>query len=154
MAGGRPHPANIPPPAPAAKTRQTCAAKERFFLNYRTCGYTFPFTDAAGWVRFIDWMALNGINRPLLQAGQEAVWYRAWKSYGLDDAKIRGYFPGPAHLPWHHMSNLDGWGGPLPMSSVRIPRSSRPGRFWPRSVDPSSGQSLRPRFRPHDEADV
>lgn len=107
-----------PLPQPAAKIRHTCAAKERFFLNYCTFGYTFPFTDAAGWVRFIDWMALNGINRPLLQTGQEAVWYRVWKSYGLDDAKIRAYFPGPAHLPWHRMSNLDGWGGPLPMSYI------------------------------------
>ena len=103
-------------PLPAAKTRRTCAAQERFFLNYCTFGYTFPFTDWNGWQRFIDWMALNGINRPLLQCGQEAVWYRVWKSYGLTDPQIRGYFSGPAHLPWHRMANLDTWAGPLPTS--------------------------------------
>jgi len=113
-------PINLPGPLPnpEKKVRHVCLAKERFFLNYCTFGYTFPFTDAAGWLRFVDWMALNGINRPLLQAGQEAVWYRVWKSYGLDEARIRAYFPGPAHLPWHRMSNLDGLSGPLPMSYI------------------------------------
>ena len=33
---------------------------------------------------------------------------------GLTDEEIRGYFTGPAHLPWHRMCNLDGWQSPLP----------------------------------------
>jgi alpha-N-acetylglucosaminidase len=107
-----------PLPIPTEKVRNVCVAPERFFLNYCTFGYTFPFTDFAGWQRFIDWMAMNGINRPLLQCGQDAVWYRVWKSYGLSDQQIRGYFTGPAHLPWHHMANIDKWGGPLPMSYI------------------------------------
>ena len=104
--------------APRARVRRECLARERFFLNYCTFGYTFPFTGWAGWERFVDWMAMNGINRPLLQTGQEAAWYEVWKSYGLSDAQIRGYFSGPAHLGWHRMANLDGWGGPLPMSYI------------------------------------
>ena len=28
--------------------------------------------------------------------------------------KYGTYFTGPAHLPWHRMSNLDYWQGPLP----------------------------------------
>lgn len=107
-----------PLPLPAAKVRRVCAAKERFFLNYCTYGYTMPWWDWTQWERFVDWMALNGINRPLLQAGQEAAWLRVWQSYGMTEEAVRSYFSGPAHLPWHRMANLDRWGGPLPRSYI------------------------------------
>ncbi|WP_158277379.1 alpha-N-acetylglucosaminidase [Opitutus sp. ER46] len=107
-----------PLPAPAAKVRGTCGAAERFFLNYCTFGYTTPWWGWNEWQRFIDWMAMNGINRPLLQCGQEAVWLRVWQSYGLGEDEIRAFFSGPAHLPWHRMANLDRWGGPLPRSYI------------------------------------
>lgn len=87
---------------------------QRFFLNYCTFGYTMPWWKWADWERFIDWMALNGINMPLAITGQEAVWYNVWKEMGMTDDEIRSYFTGPAHLPWHRMCNIDGWQGPLP----------------------------------------
>jgi alpha-N-acetylglucosaminidase len=105
-------------PVPRDPIRRVCTARERFFLNYCTYGYTFPFTSFEGWQRFLDWMAMNGVNRPLMQSGQEAVWLEVWKSYGLDDAEIRGYFTGPAHLPWHRMANIDHLAGPLPASYI------------------------------------
>jgi alpha-N-acetylglucosaminidase len=105
-------------PVPPTKIRHVCLAHDRFFLNYCTYGYTFPFTDFTGWQRFIDWMAMNGVNRPLAQCGLEATWYRVWKSYGLTDEQIRTYFVGPAHLSWQRMTNIDKWGGPLPMSYI------------------------------------
>ena len=105
-------------PTPAAKVRRTCVAAERFFLNYCTYGYTTPWWDWAQWERFLDWMAMNGINRPLLQAGQEAAWLAVWQSYGMTEEAVRSYFSGPAHLPWHRMANLDRWGGPLPRSYI------------------------------------
>ncbi len=91
---------------------------DRFFLNYCTFGYTMPWWKWADWERFIDWMALNGINMPLAITGQEAVWYNVWKSMGMTDTEIRSYFTGPAHLPWHRMCNIDGWQGPLPMEWI------------------------------------
>src|SRR5664280_2674831 len=60
--------------------------------------------------------ALNGINMPLAITGQEAIWYKVWKKFGLTDLQIRSYFTGPAFLPWHRMSNIDHWDGPLPQS--------------------------------------
>ncbi len=86
----------------------------RFFLNYCTTGYTMPWWSWADWERFIDWMALNGVNLPLATTGQEAIWFNVWKKLGLTDSEILGYFTGPAHLPWHRMCNLDGWQSPLP----------------------------------------
>ena len=107
-----------PLPSPVTKVRRECLARERFFLNYCTYGYSLPYFRWAEWQRLLDWMAMNGINRPLLQAGQEAVWLRVWQAYGMSADAVRGYFSAPAHLPWHRMANLDRWGGPLPLSYI------------------------------------
>lgn len=98
--------------------RKEARVEKRFFLNYCTFGYSMPWWQWEDWERFIDWMALNGINMPLAITGQEAVWQKVWHQFGLNDDQIRQYFTGPAHLPWHRMSNLDHWGGPLPQSWI------------------------------------
>ena len=103
----------ILPEVPVAE-RVTARVPQRFFLNYCTWGYTMPFWQWHDWERFIDWMALNGVNLPLAITGQEAVWYNVWTSLGMTDKQVRTYFTGPAYLPWHRMANIDGWCGPLP----------------------------------------
>lgn len=100
------------------KVRQSCKSEYRFFLNYCTFGYTMPWWGWDKWERLLDWMALNGVNMPLAVTGQEAIWQRVWKQFGLTDEQIRNYFTGPAHLPWHQMTNIDKWGGPLPQSYI------------------------------------
>ena len=101
------------PDVPAPE-RITARVPQRFFLNYCTWGYTMPFWQWRDWERFIDWMALNGVNLPLAITGQEAVWYNVWTKLGMTDKQVRSYFTGPAYLPWHRMANIDGWCGPLP----------------------------------------
>lgn len=103
-------------PMLSKKVNQQARVQNRFFLNYCTFGYTMPWWDWKDWEHCIDWMALNGINMPLSITGQEAIWYRVWSKMGLSDSEIRSYFTGPAFLPWHRMSNIDHWDGPLPMS--------------------------------------
>ncbi len=98
------------------KVRKEARVDRRFFLNYCTYGYTMPWWQWRDWERLIDWMALNGINMPLATTGQEAVWYKVWRDFGMSDQEICSYFTGPAHLPWHRMSNIDRLGGPLPRS--------------------------------------
>ena len=107
---------NLPKTLPEVTTseRVTARVAQRFFLNYCTWGYTMPFWQWKDWERFIDWMALNGVNLPLAITGQEAVWYNVWTSLGMSDEQVRSYFTGPAYLPWHRMANIDGWCGPLP----------------------------------------
>ena len=104
---------NVLPDVPASE-RVTARVPQRFFLNYCTWGYTMPFWQWKDWERFIDWMALNGVNLPLAITGQEAVWYNVWTKLGMSDGQVRTYFTGPAYLPWHRMVNIDGWCGPLP----------------------------------------
>ena len=106
----------LPSTLPDVPVKETIEARvpQRFFLNYCTFGYTMPFWDWADWERFIDWMALNGINMPLAITGQEAVWYNVWTKMGMSDEEVRSYFTGPVYLPWHRMANIDAWCGPLP----------------------------------------
>jgi alpha-N-acetylglucosaminidase len=105
-------------PLPPEKIRRTTKITNRFFLNYCTFGYSLPFWRWRDWERGIDWMALNGINLPLAQTGNEYIWQKVWHGYGLGDEEIRTLFTGPAYLPWHRMVNIDKWGGPLPQSYI------------------------------------
>lgn len=109
-------PVELPDVLPAVEPTGLIEARlpNRFFLNYCTSGYSMPFWNWSDWERFIDWMALNGVNLPLATTGQEAIWYNVWSKLGLNDEEIRSYFTGPAHLPWHRMCNLDGWQSSLP----------------------------------------
>ncbi len=90
----------------------------RYFFNYCTFSYTMAWWDWARWERMIDWLALNGVNRPLAMTGQEAVWADVLKELGLGEKEIRDFIVGPAYLPWGWMGNIDGLGGPLPQSWI------------------------------------
>ena len=114
------NPVELPKEMPSVpeKVSGTAELPIRFFLNYCTFGYTMPWWKWEQWERFIDWMALNGVNMPLAITGQEAVWQKVWRKYGMTDEQIRAYFTGPAHLPWQRMCNIDRWQGPLPQSWI------------------------------------
>ena len=114
------NPVELPATLPAVPepVSGTADVPERFFLNYCTFGYTMPWWKWEQWERFIDWMALNGVNMPLAITGQEAVWQKVYRKYGLTDEQIRSFFVGPAHLPWQRMCNLDRWEGPLPQGWI------------------------------------
>ena len=105
-------------PSVDEKVRVEARVKDRFFLNYCTFGYTMPWWKWEDWERLIDWMALNGINMPLANTGQEAVWQKVWRKHGMTDEQIRSYFTGPAHLGWHRMCNIDHFDGPLPQEWI------------------------------------
>jgi alpha-N-acetylglucosaminidase len=105
-------------PAVANPRGEVCRFEHRFFLNYCTFGYTMLWWHWDQWQRLIDWMALNGINMPLAITGQEYIWQRVWRKFGMSDEQIRAFFTGPSHLPWQRMGNLDRWLGPLPQAYI------------------------------------
>lgn len=111
---------NVPKKMPlfSGTIRNDARVQNRFFLNYCTFGYTMPWWKWKDWERFIDWMALNGVNLPLAITGQEKIWLKVWKKFGLSEKEIVNFFTGPAYLPWHRMANIDHWEGPLPMSWI------------------------------------
>ena len=103
------------PKIPSPKLRRALVQR-RFFLNYCTFGYSMNWWKWPQWERLIDWMALSGVNLALATTGDECVWRDVWREMGLSEEEISAYFPGPSYLPWHRMTNLDGWHSPLPES--------------------------------------
>lgn len=99
-------------PSPARPIFRRSWAKHRYFLNYCCFSYSVAFWDWTQWERLLDWMALNGVNRPLAITGQEAVWIRVGRRLGLSDQQLKEFLAGPAYLPFGWMGCLDGWGGP------------------------------------------
>ncbi|CAK0830816.1 unnamed protein product, partial [Prorocentrum cordatum] len=92
-----------------------------YMMNVCTHSYSLVWYDWADWERFIDWMALWGVNNVLAMTGQEEVQYKVFRKLGLNDTEIRGWFNGPALLTWSRGQNEYGSGiaGPLPRSWMK-----------------------------------
>ena len=88
----------------------------RYDFNYCTFSYTMAFWDWERWQQEIDWMALHGVNMPLAIVGEECVWRNVLLKLGYTEEEIGRFIAGPAFLAWWEMNNLEGWGGPLPLS--------------------------------------
>lgn len=114
----------LPVKLPVIKTRvhKNTPYQYRYYLNYCTFNYSMSWWDWERWQKEIDWMALHGINMPLALTGQEYTWYEVYKDMGFSDADLNEFFCGPAYFSWFWMGNLDGWGGPLPLSWIQSHR--------------------------------
>lgn len=88
----------------------------RYDFNYCTYSYSMAFWDWKRWEQEIDWMALHGINLPLVITGVECVWKNILDKLGYDKGEINKFISGPGFMAWWLMNNLQGWGGPNPDS--------------------------------------
>ena len=88
----------------------------RYDFNYCTFSYSMAFWDWERWQQEIDWMALHGVNIPLAIVGEECVWRNMLLRLGYSEEEVGRFIAGPAFLAWWEMNNLEGWGGPLPLS--------------------------------------
>lgn len=109
---------NLPQKLPAVphQVHKATPYTYRYYLNYCTYNYSMSWWGWDRWQREIDWMAMHGINMPLALTGQEYTWYKVYKDLGFSDEDLKTFFCGPAYFSWFWMGNLDGWGGPLPVS--------------------------------------
>jgi alpha-N-acetylglucosaminidase len=103
-------------PIISSKIGKASPYQYRYNLNYCTFNYSMSWWDWARWEKEIDWMALHGINMPLAITGEEYVWREVYREMGFSDEELKDFFCGPAYFSWFWMGNLDGWGGPLPLS--------------------------------------
>ena len=112
---------NIPKVLPRVdkKVHQTSPYSYRYYMNYCTFNYSMSWWDWKRWEKEIDWMALHGLNMPLAITGEEYTWYTVYKEMGFSDKDLESFFSGPAFFSWFWMGNLDGWGGPLPISWMK-----------------------------------
>lgn len=86
-----------------------------------------PFWNEKRWQQEIDWMALHGVNMPLMLVGSSAVWRQTLRDIGYPENKIDAFVAGPAYQAWWLMNNLQGWGGPLSLDMYE--RDARLGKF-------------------------
>ena len=103
-------------PAVKQKERHETDLTLRYDFNYCTFSYSMAFWDWKRWEQEIDWMALHGVNLPLAIVGEECVWRNMLLKLGYSEEEIGQFIAGPAFLAWWEMNNLEGWGGPLPLS--------------------------------------
>ncbi|MCC6682170.1 MAG: alpha-N-acetylglucosaminidase [Phycisphaeraceae bacterium] len=106
----------LPDPLPRIEQRQrhTSWARYRYFLNYCCFGYSMPWWDWSRWERLIDWMALHGVNLPLMIVGQEATWRAVCLQLGMSEQQVTEFLAGPPYLPFQWMGCLDSFGSPIP----------------------------------------
>ena len=103
-------------PAVTNKERHETDLTLRYDFNYCTFSYSMPFWGWDRWEKEIDWMALHGVNLPLAIVGEECVWRNMLLKLGYTEKEVGEFIAGPAFLVWWEMNNLEGWGGPLPLS--------------------------------------
>lgn len=107
---------NFPEKLPKYEKTVRSPFKYRYYMNSVTHGYTTPYWDWNRWEKEIDWMAMHGMNMPLIAGAHEAILLRTFKRLGLTEEEALDYFSGPAHFPWNRMGNIGGWDGPPPIS--------------------------------------
>ena len=117
---------NIPHRLPDYKNKVQTPFRYRYYLSTVTHGYTAPYWGWERWEKEIDWMALHGMNMPLIAGAHEAILLRTFKKLGLSETEALDYFSGPAHFPWNRMGNIGSWDGPPPMSFTTRQGSGTP----------------------------
>lgn len=101
-------------PLPESPERRECRAEWRYFLNYCTYSYSCAFWTEDRWMKEVDWMALHGINMPLMALGTDVVWRNVLRRLCCGDGEIAEFIAGPGFQAWWMMGNIEGWGGPSP----------------------------------------
>lgn len=98
-------------PVPSGEEIHRSSADYRYYLNYCTFSYSMAFWTWERWQQEIDWMALHGINMPLILVGLETVWKNVLTELGYTKSEINQFVAGPGFMAWFAMNNLEGWGG-------------------------------------------
>ncbi|MBQ0049878.1 MAG: alpha-N-acetylglucosaminidase N-terminal domain-containing protein, partial [Bacteroidales bacterium] len=93
----------------------TSPYRDHQYLNVVTYGYSMPYWNEARWDKELDWMALHGIDMPLMLLASESIYREVFKEEGVSEDDLNKWEVGPAHLPWMRMGNLAGnsFDGPL-----------------------------------------
>jgi alpha-N-acetylglucosaminidase len=106
----------LPLPPSATRQRQT---NYTYYLNTCTFSYSLVWADWEYWQKQIDWAAMAGVNLPLASVGVEMTMLQTFARFNVSFGEMQDWFAGPAFLTWFRMGNLQGWGGPLPLSWIQ-----------------------------------
>lgn len=107
-------------PVPTTEEKHVCNTTYRYNFNTCTFSYSMAFWTWERWQKEIDWMALHGINAPLNLVGLDVVTRNFLKELGISDKDINAYIAGPGFIAWFAMNNLEGWGGTINATDVKM----------------------------------
>lgn len=88
------------------------------YMNYCTFSYSCAWWDWERWEREIDFMALNGINMPLIVVGLEKVWFNTLLKFDFTQKEALSFLSSPAYMAWQLMNNLEGELSPLNIEAI------------------------------------
>lgn len=98
-------------PVPSTEEQHESTADYRYYLNYCTFSYSMAFWTWERWQQEIDWMALHGVNMPLVIVGLETVWKNLlMEEYGYTMDEVNDFVAGPGFMAWFAMNNMQAWG--------------------------------------------
>ena len=105
----------VPLPVVTQKLRVVSPHRVRFFFNPCTFGYTSAWWNWSKWEREIDILAMEGVNVAQVTPGVEEVFRETLRDhFGYTDDQVCAWLCPPSHLPWMLLSNIYGFGGPVP----------------------------------------
>lgn len=93
-------------PLPTQAFQVVISQKYRAMYNFCTYGYSMPFWNWDRWEKEIDYIAMNGINMPLVVVGSDSVWYYALIEFGLSKEQALNFLSNPTFFPWQAMTNI------------------------------------------------
>ncbi|MGL4875903.1 MAG: alpha-N-acetylglucosaminidase TIM-barrel domain-containing protein [Clostridium sp.] len=99
---------------PDKSVEKKASLEHRYILNYCTFSYTMPYWGWKEYEEFLDYCALNGINKMLNIVGLECIFRRTWMKFGYNKEEANKIFTGPSYVAWQYMGNMNSFGSELP----------------------------------------
>lgn len=85
----------------------------RYYLDAPSASHSSAYWNEKRWQQEIDYMALHGINMPLITTGLSEVWRATLQKAGYSIEDIQRFLPHPAYEGWWLEGKIEGWGGPV-----------------------------------------
>ena len=96
------------PPAEAVTKYRTVPMS--YFNNVVTFSYSYVWYDFSAWERWLDWAALSGINLVTAYTGQEEIYRKTFRDFGVSDEHFANWSNGVAWLAWSRGQSMHGVG--------------------------------------------
>ncbi|MDR1465891.1 MAG: alpha-N-acetylglucosaminidase [Oscillospiraceae bacterium] len=101
------------PVLPAEPIRGTIPSRWRGYLSPLSFAHSACWWDWPRWEQEIDWMALYGVNLPLLLTGSAYLWYDLLRKEHVSNDYILNGLSGTVFWPRHLMGQLDSYYPPV-----------------------------------------
>ena len=90
-----------------------------YFNNVCTFSYSYVWYRWPDWERWLDWAALNGMNLILAYTGQEELWRKTFKAFGVSNDAFAEWSNGEAFLTWSRGQSMHGISAPLSLNFMK-----------------------------------